>query len=79
MKIRRCAGRWQSDPGSRRTDLIGSSAAISDVRAVLEQVAQLKTPVLITVPGTAKEIAARHLHKRRMPLWRSIAARSPPR
>ncbi|MCZ4263359.1 sigma 54-interacting transcriptional regulator, partial [Limimaricola sp. G21655-S1] len=53
----------QSDPGSRRTDLIGSSAAISDVRAVLERVAQLKTPVLITgASGTGKEVAARHLH-----------------
>lgn len=49
----------------RHHDLIGSCAAITDLRAVLDRVSQVATPVLITgASGTGKEVAARHLHAR---------------
>lgn len=49
--------------GNRRQELIGSSEAITAVRALLERVAPLSTPVLITGPsGSGKEVAARHIH-----------------
>lgn len=47
----------------RRHTLIGQSAAIAEVRALLERVSGISTPVLITgASGTGKEVAARHLH-----------------
>ncbi|AHD02214.1 sigma-54-dependent transcriptional regulator [Leisingera methylohalidivorans] len=47
----------------RRRELVGASPAISQVRALLDRVAQVSTPVLITgASGTGKEVAARHLH-----------------
>ncbi|WP_138466468.1 sigma-54 dependent transcriptional regulator [Poseidonocella sp. HB161398] len=49
--------------GSARPELIGNSPAIAEVRATLERVARLSTPVMVTgASGTGKEIAARHLH-----------------
>jgi len=49
----------------RRHELIGHSAPVDEVRAVLERVSQISTPVLITgASGTGKEVAARHLHAR---------------
>ena len=49
----------------RRHELIGQSAPVAEVRAVLERVSQISTPVLITgASGTGKEVAARHLHAR---------------
>ncbi|GAA4216114.1 sigma-54-dependent transcriptional regulator [Sagittula marina] len=49
--------------GNRRKELIGASPVIAEVRALLERVAPLSTPVLITGPsGSGKEVAARHLH-----------------
>ncbi|WP_424988167.1 sigma-54-dependent transcriptional regulator [Microbulbifer sp. S227A] len=49
--------------GNRRKTLIGESPAIDEMRALLERVAPLSTPVLITGPsGSGKEVAARHLH-----------------
>lgn len=49
--------------GTRRRQLIGRSAIISGVRQMLERVAPLSTPVLITGPaGSGKEVAARHVH-----------------
>lgn len=49
--------------GNRRKELIGASPVIAEVRAMLERVAPLSTPVLITGPsGSGKEVAARHLH-----------------
>lgn len=49
--------------GTRRRELIGSSAVITEVRRLLERVAPLSTPVLITGPsGSGKEVAARHIH-----------------
>ncbi|OWY00051.1 sigma-54-dependent Fis family transcriptional regulator [Thioclava sp. F1Mire-8] len=51
--------------GNRRKELIGASPVIAEVRALLERVAPLSTPVLITGPsGSGKEVAARHLHGR---------------
>ncbi len=48
---------------SRRRKLVGRSAVIADVRNMLERVAPLSTPVLITGPsGSGKEVAARHVH-----------------
>lgn len=47
----------------RRNRLIGKSAAIHEVRTILERVANMPTPILITgESGTGKEVAARHLH-----------------
>lgn len=47
----------------RRHELIGSSKAITDIRAMLARVENVSTPVLITgASGTGKEVAARHLH-----------------
>ncbi len=47
----------------RRGELIGTSPAIAAVRAMLDRVANLPTPVLISgESGTGKEVAARHLH-----------------
>ena len=49
--------------GARRRELIGSSAIITEARRLLERVAPLSTPVLITGPaGSGKEVAARHIH-----------------
>ncbi|POF32711.1 sigma-54-dependent transcriptional regulator [Roseibium marinum] len=49
--------------GNRRRELIGRSSAIAEVRNLLERVAPLTTPVLITGPsGSGKEVAARHIH-----------------
>jgi len=52
------------DPGrSRRTRLIGASPQIEEVRRMLERVARVPSPVLLTgESGTGKEVAARHLH-----------------
>ncbi|WP_050526830.1 sigma-54-dependent transcriptional regulator [Pseudorhodobacter aquimaris] len=49
--------------GSRRRQLVGKSAIISEVREILERVAPLSTPILITgASGSGKEVAARHIH-----------------
>lgn len=49
----------------RRTELVGASAAVTEVRTLLERVANVPTPVLLTGPcGSGKEVAARHLHAR---------------
>ncbi|AVW93243.1 sigma-54 dependent transcriptional regulator [Celeribacter baekdonensis] len=49
--------------GTRRRELIGSSVIITEARRLLERVAPLSTPVLITGPsGSGKEVAARHIH-----------------
>lgn len=49
--------------GNRRRELIGGSSVIAEVRKLLERVAPLTTPVLITGPsGSGKEVAARHVH-----------------
>ncbi|MEW2914140.1 sigma-54 dependent transcriptional regulator [Leisingera sp. JC11] len=49
----------------RRRELVGASPAVSQVRNLLDRVAQVSTPVLITgASGTGKEVAARHLHAR---------------
>ncbi|PVB61185.1 sigma-54 dependent transcriptional regulator [Labrenzia sp. 011] len=49
--------------GNRRRELVGKSSAIVEVRRLLERVAPLTTPVLITGPsGSGKEVAARHIH-----------------
>ncbi|MBB3713342.1 DNA-binding NtrC family response regulator [Limimaricola variabilis] len=52
------------DPGrSRRARLIGASPQIEEVRQMLERVARVPSPVLLTgESGTGKEVAARHLH-----------------
>lgn len=51
--------------GTLRRELTGSSAAIAGIRAMLDRVAPLSTPVLITgASGTGKEVAARHVHRR---------------
>lgn len=47
----------------RRSELLGNSAAISEVRQNLQRLAKLPTPVLIQgESGTGKEVAARFLH-----------------
>lgn len=47
----------------RRSELVGASPAITEVRATLARLAPLATPLLITgASGTGKEVAARHLH-----------------
>ncbi|WP_418595687.1 sigma-54-dependent transcriptional regulator [Ponticoccus sp. (in: a-proteobacteria)] len=53
-------------PGRRRRrELVGNSPAIETVKALLDRVAQVSTPVLITgQSGSGKEVAARHLHAR---------------
>ncbi|NIZ14492.1 sigma-54 dependent transcriptional regulator [Phaeobacter sp. HF9A] len=49
--------------GGRRRELTGGSNVIAEVRQLLERVAPLSTPVLITGPsGAGKEVAARHIH-----------------
>lgn len=49
----------------RRRELVGTSPSISQVRAMLDRVAKVSTPVLISgASGTGKEVAARHLHAR---------------
>lgn len=49
--------------GRRRRELVGGSPAIARVCALLDRVAQVSTPLLITgASGTGKEVAARHLH-----------------
>jgi len=53
----------RADNRSARGRLIGTSPGIEAVRATLEKVARLPTPVLFTgESGTGKEIAARTLH-----------------
>ena len=56
----------KTDPGRRRRkELVGQSDAIGRVRDVLDRVARVSTPVLVTGPsGSGKEVAARHLHAR---------------
>ncbi|KFE36238.1 sigma-54-dependent transcriptional regulator [Thioclava atlantica] len=56
----------ETDIGRRRRhELIGDSPAVHEIRAVLERIANVSTPVLITgASGTGKEVAARHLHAR---------------
>ncbi len=52
-----------SDMATMRASLVGSSPRISEIRATLERVAPLPTPVLFTGDtGTGKEVAARALH-----------------
>ncbi|AJE48649.1 sigma-54-dependent transcriptional regulator [Celeribacter indicus] len=56
----------------RRHELVGSSAAVGQVRRMLERVSKVSTPVLITgASGSGKEVAARHLH------WQSPRAAAP--
>jgi DNA-binding NtrC family response regulator len=48
---------------TRRNQLVGDSAAIAEVRNLLDRVKALSTPVLITgASGSGKEVAARHFH-----------------
>ncbi|MBN8189657.1 sigma-54-dependent Fis family transcriptional regulator [Salipiger thiooxidans] len=50
--------------GSMAGKLLGKSPAMLAVRAMLEKLAPLPTPVLLTgASGTGKELAARHLHQ----------------
>ncbi|MCT4556454.1 MAG: sigma-54 dependent transcriptional regulator [Pelagimonas sp.] len=45
------------------SQLLGKSAALTDIRGMLAKLAPLPTPILFTGPsGTGKELAARHLH-----------------
>ncbi|MGD9863666.1 MAG: sigma-54-dependent transcriptional regulator [Pseudodonghicola sp.] len=47
----------------RRHQLIGGSGPIRDIRAMLDRIKDIDTPVLVTgASGTGKEVAARHLH-----------------
>ena len=47
----------------RRHELVGTSRALEEVRATLDRLKDIDTPVLITgASGTGKEVAARHLH-----------------
>ena len=47
----------------RRHELVGASRALEEVRATLDRLKDIDTPVLITgASGTGKEVAARHLH-----------------
>ncbi|WP_083195153.1 sigma-54 dependent transcriptional regulator [Pararhodobacter sp. CCB-MM2] len=49
----------------RRHELVGGDTAIEVVRGMLDRVARVSTPVLITgASGSGKEVAARHLHAR---------------
>ena len=50
-------------PTAAQRDLIGTSEAIAGIREMLERVAKLSTPVLISGPsGSGKEVSARYLH-----------------
>ncbi|WP_245902596.1 sigma-54-dependent transcriptional regulator [Pararhodobacter marinus] len=54
----------QSDLGRRqRSTLLGASPEVTEIRATLERVRDVSTPLLITgASGSGKEVAARHLH-----------------
>ena len=50
--------------GAGHGKLLGATEAMANVRAVLQRLAPLPTPVLFTgASGTGKELAARHLHE----------------
>jgi DNA-binding NtrC family response regulator len=58
-RLRAAVGR-----GSWGDDVIGTSAAVNELRSVLERIAKIDTTVLITgETGTGKEIVAKVLHK----------------
>ena len=53
--------------GSNESELIGTSAAINNVRQTVEKVAPTNSRILITgAPGTGKELIARLIHTRSM-------------
>lgn len=53
--------------GSNESELIGTSAAINNVRQTVEKVAPTNSRILITgAPGTGKELIARLIHSRSM-------------
>ncbi len=55
--------RRELSAGAQRGKLLGTSAPMETVRAMLNRLAPLPTPVLFTgASGTGKELAARHLH-----------------
>lgn len=51
-------------PGGTETELVGTSAATAQLRALLERLANADEPILLTgETGTGKEVAARTLHR----------------
>jgi DNA-binding NtrC family response regulator len=56
--------RHELNAEAQGSKLLGTSAPLSEVRAMLKKLAPLPTPVLFTgASGTGKELAARHLHQ----------------
>lgn len=74
-RIRRTGAATQGNAPQQLAQLIGSSAAIAAVRAVVDKVADASASVLITGPsGSGKDVVARLLHQKSRRAPRALVA-----